>query len=105
MTEMYEPPDPLLTDAERVLVASLTAKAVLAIDQALLRNASAQWRKVARIVGTTMSSPSSSLHGIPDAYYAERVRELVRRGLLESQGDLTRMRYSEVRLPGSKDAQ
>jgi hypothetical protein len=105
VNEMYEPSDPPLTDAERALAGSLTAEAVLAIDEALLRNASAQWRKVARIVGTTMSTLSDRVHGIPDVYFAARVRDLVGRGLLESQGDLTRMRYSEVRLPGPKAAQ
>lgn len=101
---MYEPPDPPLSAAQRALVGALTADAVLAIDEALLSNASTQWRKVARIVGMTMSSLPARVHGIPDVYYAERVRELVARGLLESQGDLTRMRYSEVRLLGAKDA-
>lgn len=104
MSEVYEPPDPPLTAAGRAVVSSLTAEEILAIDEALLRNASAQWRKVARIVGTTVSSPPGSLHEIPDVYYAERVRDLVRRGVLQSQGDLTRMRYSEVRLRSSKGA-
>lgn len=101
---MYEPPDPSLSAAQRALVGALSADAVLTIDEALLSNASTQWRKVARIVGTTMSSLPGRVHWIPDVYYAERVRELVARGLLESQGDLTRMRYSEVRLRRAKDA-
>ncbi|MFD0320268.1 DUF3658 domain-containing protein [Lysobacter gummosus] len=36
--------------------------------------------------------------GIPDLFYAQRVATLVARGLLKSQGDLSRMRYCEVRV-------
>jgi hypothetical protein len=45
--------------------------------------------------------------GIPDVYYAERVRALVDRGLIESVGNLRRMRFSEVRRrpqPDPKDS-
>jgi hypothetical protein len=37
------------------------------------------------------------IEGIPDGYYAERVRELVRNGALESRCYLEVMRYCEVR--------
>jgi hypothetical protein len=36
--------------------------------------------------------------GIPDVYYGRRIGELVAAGALESQGNLRRMRFSEVRL-------
>jgi hypothetical protein len=35
---------------------------------------------------------------LPDVYLSQRVRELVESGLLENQGNLARMRFSEVRL-------
>lgn len=35
--------------------------------------------------------------GIPDVFYAQRVRTLVERGVLEAADDLSRMRYCEVR--------
>jgi len=37
--------------------------------------------------------------GLPDLYYAQRVKSLVSRGLLIAEGNLDYMRYSEVRLP------
>lgn len=36
--------------------------------------------------------------GIADVFYAQRVRKLVARGVLEAQGDLARMRHGEVRI-------
>jgi len=57
------------------------------------------WRKVARIVGTTIGELSERFPGIPDVYYAQRVRRLVAVGELESQGNLEYMGYSEVHLP------
>jgi len=41
---------------------------------------------------------STHVPGIPDIYYANRVRALVEAGRLESQGNLDYMRFSEVRL-------
>ena len=38
------------------------------------------------------------LRGIPDIYYAQRVRRFVAEGALELEGDYINMRYSEVRL-------
>ena len=35
--------------------------------------------------------------GIPDIYFSQRVRKMVLGGTLESQGNIDRMRYSEVR--------
>ena len=37
--------------------------------------------------------------GIPDLYFAQRGRKLVEAGRLESQGNLSYMGLSEVRLP------
>jgi hypothetical protein len=46
-----------------------------------------------------MSKSPDRINGIPDIFYSQRIRELVEKKLLESQGDLQFMRYSEVRLP------
>lgn len=95
-------PDPELTAEQRALVNTLKDEDVEAIDNALLASSSNYWRKVARVVGTTMMELPERVPGIPDIYYAERVKELVIRGLLESQGDLQSMRNSEVRLPAKE---
>jgi hypothetical protein len=40
---------------------------------------------------------------VPDVFYSQRAKALVENGLLESQGNLDFMRYSEVRLPKAPD--
>jgi hypothetical protein len=98
MREEFEPDPPLSAD-ERERVATLSQAQTVAIDNALLGHASSQWRKVAYLVGMSMSTQEDRLAGIPDLYYAERVRDLVNRGLLEAHGNLAYMRFSEVRIP------
>jgi hypothetical protein len=88
----------LLTLHEQALVDALTDADVASIDAALLENVGSQWRKVAMVVGTTMMSIERRIRGLPDVYYAQRVAMLVNRGYLESQGDVSRMRFSEVRI-------
>ena len=96
-------PDGDLTPDQVELVEQLTDAEIQAIDDALLANTSDKWRKVARVVGTTMMELPNRVEGIPDVYYSQRVQKLVKDGLLESQGNLSYMRYSEVRLPGSNE--
>jgi len=95
-------PDKPLTDEQLKLVAQLKNDDLKAIDKALLSNACGYWRKVARVVGTTMSELPNKIQGLPDVFYAQRILHLVSEGRLLSQGDLNRMRYSEVRLPGEE---
>jgi len=91
--------DPPLTVEELRKIEQLSASEITQIDQTLLTNAAPQWRKVARVVGTSMIELKSRVAGIPDLYYSQRVAKLVSDGKLESQGNLRRMRFSEVRLP------
>ena len=51
------------------------------------------------LVSLAMSNPSVRVPGLPDLYYAQRVRLLVAMGALLAEGDLDFMSYSEVRLP------
>ncbi len=95
--------DPALTSEQLELVAKLSATEIKEVDNVLLSNACQHWRKVVRIVGTIMFELPGRTFGIPDAYYVQRVRYLVKLGLLESQGNLSCMRYSEVRLPSIEE--
>jgi len=45
-----------------------------------------------------MSHLPNRVAGIPDVYYSQRVQALVASGNLEAQGNLSCMRFSEVRL-------
>ena len=92
-------PDPPLSPEQSARVAKLSEHDLHNIDAALLAEASVPWRKVARIVSGAMSHQPTRVVGIPDLFYAQRVRSLVERGLLESDGDLAFMGRSEVRLP------
>lgn len=70
------------------------------IDQLLMANITHQWRKVARVVGTTMGQIDANRRaGLMDLYFAERVVLLVEKGFIEYEGDLGEMRDCEVRLP------
>lgn len=92
-----------LTADQVKLVEQLTDNEIQAIDDALLANACDKFRKVARVVGTAMMELPCRVEGVPDVYYSQRVQKLVKDGLLESQGDLSYMRYSEVRRPSTND--
>jgi hypothetical protein len=91
--------DPPLNAEEQARANRLTPSEVKRIDEALLRNTAPQWRKVARVVGTAMIELKLRPESVPDIYYAQRVAEMVKLGQLEAQGNLRRMRYSEVRRP------
>jgi hypothetical protein len=94
-----EQPDPPLNAEQSLRVSRLTQEELWEMDRVLLEQASRNWRKVARIVGMSISELRARIPNVPDLYYAQRVRHLVEVGKLESQGNLAYMRYSEVRLP------
>lgn len=92
-------PDGPLTHEQIAIVEKLTSADLQKIDEGLLSNCCDKWRKVARVVGTTMMSDGPyRFENVPDVFYSQRVRLLVEKGLLESQGNLDFMRYSEIRL-------
>jgi hypothetical protein len=69
-------------------------------DQQLLSCVSHRWLKSARIIGDALYKFwGEGRHQTGVEVLAARLRSLVEAGLLESQGDLSRIRYSEVRLP------
>ena len=95
---MNEIPDGELTDTELELVNRLSESQLEEIDNMLVSEASTLNRKVARIVGFTMMKLPNRVQGIPDVFYAKRVKKLVKEGRLIAEGNLDFMRYSEVRL-------
>ena len=89
---------PMNSDEEAV-AAALSPSTIERIDRALLSHATPYGRKVAMVVGLAMRDLDARIAGLPDLFYARRVRALVERGDLVSEGNLASMRYSEVRLP------
>lgn len=100
MSEEQRHPDGPLTPEQEAVVASLSADFVRKVDAALLSQAGVAWRKVAMLVGLAMMDSAVRVPGLPDTFYAMRVRKLVEAGMLEAEGNLDYMRFSEVRLPG-----
>jgi len=97
-----DPPDGPMTAEQQAVANSLAPEMVQKIDAELLSHARPRERKVAMIVGLAMSNPAVRVPGLPDIYYAQRVKALVDAGRLFAEGNLEYMRYSEVRLPDFK---
>lgn len=83
--EEFPEPDGPMSPEQQARVDQLTAEEIHDIDEALLANCSHQFRKIAMVVGTAMDAPHHK-PGIPDLFYAERIRHLIATGRLESQG-------------------
>jgi len=90
--------DPPLDAEDLEAVAALTRDDLGAIDRAIIAASHTNWRKVALVVGTAMDAYPDLYHDVPDVFYAQRVRALVSAGQLEAQGNLHRIRFSEIRL-------
>ena len=92
----YEFGAPLDAD-EAATVNALTPVDIAAIDDALLGATSSNWSKVAMVLAKQMKSRP----GVPDdvslEFYWSRLCTMVSRGDLDSQGNLRRARFSEVR--------
>lgn len=71
------------------------------IDHAILAAASREWRKQAFVVATVvMNRPAGAGTEWRDVEISLGRQALVAAGKLEAAGNLSRMGYSEVRLPG-----
>jgi len=88
----------ILSQSELNLVAELNENEMKNIDKLLVASACQFWRKVSRVVSTTMSERNNKVKGIPDTYYAYRVTLLAEKGVLEIKGNPINMQFSEVRL-------
>ena len=69
------------------------------VDSLILSLAKTQWRKVAMIIGQVLGECGRMGINIDEHGVAERICALVEDGQLEAQGDLSRWRHSEVKLP------
>ena len=92
-------PNGPLSDEEIAYFAKLTEKEVEEFDEGLLSCTRPFWRKVGAVVGHAMDKLGTKYPQFSDSFYAERIRVLAEQGRLESQGDLSYMRFGEVRLP------
>jgi Protein of unknown function/Domain of unknown function (DUF1835) len=74
-------------------------------DDLLIACAIERWQKSARVIGEALVSfIDGPFYQVGDFVLGARLRALAQSGRLESQGDMAKPRFSEVRLPGSEDA-
>jgi hypothetical protein len=69
------------------------------LDSVILSVSRTQWQKVAMIIARVMQSYERNGVKVGEIPITKRVRKLVAEGKLHSQGNLSRVRYSEVKLP------
>ena len=87
-------------DAEQLArMALLGPEDIQRIDRIILDHVKPHWQKVAMVVARVLGSLGHQVARVPDVFVSSRVRTLVSQGHLQSQGNLMRMRFSEVRLP------
>jgi hypothetical protein len=100
MSEEIPMANPPLSAEEQLVVARLNQADFQTIDAAILTQASDRWLKVARVVGATADALQIQFPGLSYVFYAQRLAQLVNDGHLVSKGNLSYMRFSEVRLSG-----
>src|SRR5437868_6471730 len=99
MPDSREPKqDRSMTPDQEARARSLTPAELQRVDTVLLSHTADRWKKVAMVVAKTMGELSREFPGLPDVFYASRVKHLVTSGQLEAAGNLDRMRFSEIRL-------
>jgi hypothetical protein len=77
----------------------MTAEQYLLLDSAILRTARHDWQKLAMLVAKVQREWRQDNAEPEYELIAERVTSLVEEGRLESTGNLSDWRHSEVRLP------
>jgi hypothetical protein len=86
-------------EEEQAFALELGAEGLSKIDKTIISSARANWLKVARIIGDAIEAGGFDYSDAIVDLHARRVMEIVASGALESQGNLERPRFSEVRIP------
>jgi hypothetical protein len=71
------------------------------IDNLILSLATAHWQKTARVIAKALDHLEGGPSDDGADKVAQRIEHLVKTNRLESQGDLSRWRFSEIRHPGT----
>ena len=75
----------------------LQSTEITALDAALLAAIVSDWRKVARVAAEVFAARDEDYDEVSLFFLSARLRALVKAGRIESQGDIFRPRYGEVR--------
>jgi cAMP phosphodiesterase len=81
----------------------MTSSSNAHIDQLILAVAKPKWLKVAMVIVKVQKIAEKTDFKISDGALAARISALCTDGRLESQGNLSKWRYSEVRIPAKAD--
>ncbi len=89
----------ILSAEDAIIVGRLSEIDIEKIDQWLLQNITTQWQKVAMVVAKAIgeSDREELLTNVPDVFFGMRVKALVSEGKVISQGNLKKMRFSEIK--------
>ena len=81
----------------------LTSVPLSYFDDLLVSCTMTDWRKAARVVAEALVETwESGFFQVGEAVLAARIRALAAAGRIEGRGDLSKTRFSEVRLPVQK---
>jgi hypothetical protein len=94
--------NPPLSSEERAAVDSLTENELESIDACILSHCSDRFLKVARIMSRTERELGERFPKLSYIFYTLRLQHLVDAGYLDAAGNLSFMRFSEVRLAHQK---
>jgi hypothetical protein len=88
-----------LTDEDKEIISALSESDIKKIDEWLLLSTTNKWKKVAMVVAQAieLSDQAGVLLEVPDTFFGMRVEKLVQDGHLISQGNLKKMRSSEIK--------
>jgi len=89
-------------EKEQALGSKLGVEGLNKIDEAIIRSAKGNWLKVARVIADAIKAGGFDYSDAAVNLHNRRVMELVASGALESQGNLMRPRFSEVRIPNAQ---
>jgi hypothetical protein len=81
----------------------MTSFSSVHLDELILTVAKPKWQKVAMVIIKARKMAEQANFKASDGALASRISALCTDGRLESQGNLSRWRYSEVRLPAKID--
>jgi len=74
------------------------------IDERILFFVGPQWRKVAFVLGKVVHEFDAKGIGVSEERLEQRLRVLIELQQIEPAGDISRWRFSEIRLPPSREA-
>lgn len=97
-----EEDDGALDADQQAIAAALTEAELRTIDECILSHITHRLQKTAKVVVLTMRTLGEQFPELPPVFYSGRIKHLVAADLIEAAGNLSRMRFSEVRLPNNE---